>query len=179
MTDATNTPPQPSDVPPAPPAPTDSYPPAPPYAPPAPQGQPAYGEQQAGYPQQTYAQPSYGQQYGQPAYGQQQAYGQQPYGQPGYGYAPARPNNVLAIISLVASIAGVTILPFVGSIAGVITGHMSLKQLQSSGENGRGMAVAGTIIGWIGTGFWLLLIVIWVIAAIAFAAAIPSMAQFS
>ncbi|MEW1833446.1 DUF4190 domain-containing protein [Microbacterium sp. NPDC079995] len=172
MTDATNTPPQPSDVPPAPPAPSDAYPPAPPYSPPSAQAQPAFGEQQPGYPQ-PYAQPSYGQQYGQPAYGQQ------PYGQAAYGYAPARPNNVLAIISLVASIAGLTLVPFIGSIAGVITGHMSLKQLKTSGENGRGMALAGTIIGWIGSGFWLLLILIWVIAAIAFAAAVPSMVQYS
>lgn len=173
MTDATNTPPQPSDVPPAPPAAGASYPPAPPYAPPSAQGQPAYGEQQTGTPQ-PHAQPTYGQQpYAQPAYGQQ------PYGQPAYGYAPPRPNNVLAIISLVASIAGVTFIPLIGSIAGVITGHMSLKQLKTSGENGRGMAVAGTIIGWIGTGFWLLLILIWVIAAIAIAASIPSMGQIS
>ncbi|MFI8632193.1 DUF4190 domain-containing protein [Microbacterium sp. NPDC077663] len=172
MTDATNTPPQPSDVPPAPPAPSDAYPPAPPYASPASQGQPAYGEQ-PGYPQ-PYAQPSYGQ----PSYGQP-AYGQQTYGQPAYGYAPARPNNVLAIISLVASIAGLTLVPFIGSIAGVITGHMSLKQLKTSGENGRGMALAGTIIGWIGSGFWLLLILIWVFAAIFLVAAVPSMVQYS
>lgn len=161
MTDATNTPPQPSDVPPAPPAPGSAQPPAPPYAAP-------------GYGQQPYGQQPYGQQpYGQPAYAQQ------PYGQPPYGYAPAQPTNVLAIISLVASIAGLIVIPFLGSIAAVITGHMSLKQLRTSGENGRGMALAGTIIGWIGTGFWLLLIIIWGIAMIAFASTLPSIVQYS
>lgn len=162
MTDATNTPPQPSDAPqPAPPVPPTadaSYPPAPPYAPPAAQGQPAYGQQYAAAP----------------------SYGQQPYGQPGYGYAaaPVRPTNTLAIISLIASIVGWTLIPFLASIAGIITGHISLRQLKTSGENGRGLAMAGTIVGWVGAGFWLLLGLIWLFFILAFAAAIPAMGSY-
>jgi hypothetical protein len=48
------------------------------------------------------------------------------------------------------------ILPLIGSIVGVITGHMSLHQLKTSGEQGRGMALAGTIVGWVGVGLGIL-----------------------
>ncbi|MFJ6679585.1 DUF4190 domain-containing protein [Microbacterium sp. NPDC091382] len=167
MTDATNTPPQPTDVPPARPAPDASSPAAPPYAPPmAPPAQ--YG--QPAYPQPTYTQPGY----------PQAGYGQQPYGQPGYGYAaPVRPTNVLAIISLIASIVGLTLIPFLASIAGIITGHMGLKQVSTSGENGRGLALWGTILGWIGAGFWLLLFLIWLLFIFVFAASVPALTQVS
>ncbi len=153
MTDATNTPPQP----------TGSPEPTPPAVPPYSGSYPPPAAPQSGYAQPAY--PSSGQQ----AYGQA-PYGQNPYGQQGYGYAPARPTNVLAIISLVASIAGLTLVPFLGSVAGVITGHISLKQLKSSGENGRGLALAGTIVGWVGVGLWLLFGLLWVILFASLAA---------
>jgi len=106
--------------------------------------------------------------YGAPAYGQPttSTYGQPAYGAPnaGYGYgggysAPAR-TNVLAIISLVASLVGfVLILPVVGSIAGVIMGHISLKQIKDRGERGRGMALAGVIIGYVTLLFVILFVI--------------------
>jgi len=164
VTDATNTPPQPSEVPPAPPVPDASSPAAPPYAPPAYGQQPGYGQQPSAAP--AHVQPSYPQSgYGQPGYGQS-AYG--------YGYAPARPTNVLAIVSLVASIAGLTILPFIASIPGIITGHMALKQLKTSGEQGQGLALWGTILGWIGGGLLVIGILIWVFVLIAIAATASS-----
>ena len=49
-------------------------------------------------------------------------------------------------------------------MVGVITGHIALRQLKTSGENGRGMALAGTIVGWVGVGLsivGLVLAVIW------------------
>jgi hypothetical protein len=65
--------------------------------------------------------------------------------------------NVLAIISLIGSLLGVLfILPLIGSVGGVITGHLSLAQIKQTGERGRGMAVAGLIIGYVGVGFILL-----------------------
>ncbi|WP_285037542.1 DUF4190 domain-containing protein [Plantibacter sp. ME-Dv--P-095] len=126
-------------------------PPAPQYGEQAPQyGQPSpYGEQQT---QQYGEQPKYGQQqqnpYGQPQapYGQQQnPYGQPaaPYGQPQapYGYAqPAgQKTNVMAIISLIA--------PFVGfGVVGLVLGIIALGQIKRTGEQGRGLALAGTIV---------------------------------
>jgi uncharacterized membrane protein len=68
--------------------------------------------------------------------------------------------NVLAIISLVASIAGfLWILPVIGPIAAVVTGHISLSQIKRTGEKGRGMALAGTIVGWVGIAAILLFII--------------------
>ncbi|MFT4230796.1 MAG: DUF4190 domain-containing protein [Microbacterium sp.] len=88
-----------------------------------------------------------------------------PYPQAGYGGYPTAPKtNTLAIVSLVSSIAGITVIPFIGSIVGVITGHMSLSQIKRNGEGGRGLALGGTIVGWVG----LALSVVAVIAMLAF-----------
>jgi len=38
---------------------------------------------------------------------------------------------------------------FVFSILGVVFGHIALAQIQRTGEQGRGLAVAGLIIGYI------------------------------
>ncbi|GAA3902018.1 DUF4190 domain-containing protein [Microbacterium invictum] len=75
----------------------------------------------------------------------------------GYGGYPVQKNNVLAIVSMIASILGfIWVLPFIGSLAGAIMGHISLNQLKTSGEKGRGMALAGVIVGWIGVAFAIL-----------------------
>lgn len=105
--------------------------------------QPKYGQPQAPYGEQQNQNP-----YGQPQapYGQQQnAYGQPaaPYGQPQapYGYAqPTGPKtNVMAIISLIA--------PFVGfGVVGLVLGIIALGQIKRTGEQGRGLALAGTIV---------------------------------
>ena len=132
-------------APPAPPAP----PAAPAYdAPAAPQydapAAPAYDASAYGAP----AAPPYGA----PAPYVSSPYGAAPYG-PGYGAGYISPvqTNVLAIISLVASIAGfIWLVPVIGPITAVITGHISLAQIKRTGEKGRGMALAGTVIGWVG-----------------------------
>ena len=51
--------------------------------------------------------------------------------------------NTLAIVSLVLSIIGV-------HLGGIITGHIALGQIKRTGETGRGLALAGTIIGYVG-----------------------------
>ncbi|MCU1482674.1 MAG: hypothetical protein JWQ19_3460 [Subtercola sp.] len=63
--------------------------------------------------------------------------------------APAgiRPLNVLAVISLVSA--------FFVSVAAVVTGHIALSQIkrrtaQGRPEQGRGLAVAGLVIGYVG-----------------------------
>lgn len=91
-----------------------------------------------------------------------------------YGYAPAPVTNGLAVASLILSILGfLWVLPLVGSIAGVIMGHISLRQIAERGQGGRGMALTGTIIGWIGIGLTVLAIVFFVIV-IAVAASTSS-----
>ncbi|GAA4143959.1 DUF4190 domain-containing protein [Leifsonia shinshuensis] len=112
-----------------------------------PDGGPQYGQQQYG--RAPYVQP----QYGQAPYGQAQ-YGQ---AQPPYPYAspPAPRTNVLAIVSLVSA--------FAVSIVAVITGHIALSQIKRTGEAGRGMALAGLIIGYVGIAFVALFFIVWLV----------------
>lgn len=62
--------------------------------------------------------------------------------------------NTMALVSLIAGIVGLTILPFVGSIVAVITGNIGRKEIAASAgaQTGDGMALAGLIMGWIGVG---------------------------
>ena len=61
----------------------------------------------------------------------------------------ARPTNTLAVISLVAGIASFVILPVIGAVAAVVTGHIARGQIRTTGEQGGGMAVAGLILGYV------------------------------
>lgn len=68
------------------------------------------------------------------------------------GAAPANDRyNVLAIVSLV--------LAFFVSIAAIITGHIALAQIKRTGEKGHGLALAGTILGYVFTLLGLILII--------------------
>ena len=84
---------------------------------------------------------------------------QAPYA-PQYSSATNRPTNALAIISLVASLTGLTIFPLVGSIAGVITGHLARRQIAETQEQGSGLALAGLITGYVTIGLALLAVVV-------------------
>ncbi len=135
---------------PAPPTPPAAYPPpAPQYAPP-----PAAPAAPAAAPAQ-YAPPA---SYAPPAAAPAQVGPPPAYAPPGYTpYPPGPKTNALAIVSLVSSLVGLfLILPLIGSVAAVITGHIALRQLKTSGEGGHGMALAGTIIGWVGVGLIVL-----------------------
>jgi peptidyl-prolyl cis-trans isomerase B (cyclophilin B) len=71
-------------------------------------------------------------------------YGYQPqqYGYlPPPGPPPHRPTNGLAVASLICA--------FLIAPLGIIFGHISLSQIKRSGEDGRGMAVAGLVIGYL------------------------------
>jgi hypothetical protein len=73
-------------------------------------------------------------------------YGQVP-GQP-YYWSTKPPTNSVAIIAL--------ILGFVMPLGGIIAGHIALGQIKRTGEGGRGMALAGAIIGYVYMGFLVL-----------------------
>ena len=141
---------------------TNPVPPSPPsYG--APASYPAQPPQYGAAPPAYSAPPAYGE--APPPYGAAPVYGAAPgYAAPYGAYAPVK-TNTLAVISMIASIAGfIWILPFIGSLAGVIMGHISLRQIATNGEKGRGMALAGVIVGYVG----LALFVIGIIAFIAF-----------
>lgn len=93
-------------------------------------------------------------------------------GGPGAGYAPPPATNAMALGSLIASIAGWTVVPVVGWIVGVVLGHIARGQLRQSNEQGAGLALAGLITGYVGLalaalGFVLLIVVFVVIGASA------------
>jgi hypothetical protein len=58
-------------------------------------------------------------------------------------YPMPRPTNTMAIVALVSSL--------IVAPLGIIFGHISLSQIKRSGEDGRGLAIAGTVIGYVGT----------------------------
>ena len=92
------------------------------------------------------------------------------YGQPpsGYGYQSTPRTNGLAIASLVLGIAQI-FLCIIGGILALVFGYISRRQIDESGgtQGGRGMAIAGIILGWIGIGLGVAYIVVIIIAAIA------------
>jgi hypothetical protein len=58
--------------------------------------------------------------------------------------------NTLAVVSLATAVTGF------GSVAAVITGHISLAQLKKTNESGRGIALTGMILGYVGIGLWVI-----------------------
>ncbi|TFD33419.1 DUF4190 domain-containing protein [Cryobacterium cryoconiti] len=80
------------------------------------------------------------------------AYAQQP--------SPVAPRtNTLAIISLVSA--------FFVSLAAVITGHIALGQIRRTGESGRGLAISGLVLGYVGIGAQVLVVVIAIVFVFA------------
>ena len=67
-------------------------------------------------------------------------------------YQQSRPMNTLAIVALVTSLLGV-------GLAGIICGHIALGQIKQNSEQGKGMALAGLIIGYVETALVALAIV--------------------
>ena len=80
-------------------------------------------------------------------------------------YRPQQTNS-LAIASLVFGIAefftgGITAVP------AVVLGHKARRQIRMTGEQGKGMATAGLVLGWTAIALFALLIVVFVLASAA------------
>lgn len=120
---------------PVPPPPPESYPPPP----------PAYAQVVA----PPYAQQNLPQQPG----------ASYPAGAP-YPYQPVatgRSTNGLAIASMVLGIIWVY---WLGSVLALIFGFIALNQIGKRNEGGRGMAIAGIVLGFIGLGVLILVIIL-------------------
>ena len=97
---------------------------------------------------------------GQPPYGTDSP-GQQPYPQAGY---PVPPTNTMAILALVFA--------FVFAPLGIVFGIIGRRQIDRTGEGGRGLATAGLVVGIVFTAIVVLYIVL-VIAAFGILATYP------
>jgi hypothetical protein len=116
--------------------------------------------------------------YGAPGYGPPPGYGPQSYGpQPGYGYGVpppppiSRPTNGYALASLILGLALVYFcpaIPVTGPLA-IVFGHRGKREIEASGgqQDGDGLATAGIVLGWIGTGIAALAVLVVVIAIVA------------
>ena len=60
----------------------------------------------------------------------------------------AKPNNNLAVVSLISGVLGWVALPFVGAIAAIITGHMARREIRRTGEDGDALAMVGLVLGY-------------------------------
>jgi hypothetical protein len=60
----------------------------------------------------------------------------------------------MAIAAMVVALAG--IVSGIGFPIGAILGHIALKQVRETGEQGESYAKAGIIVGWIGTALLVL-----------------------
>jgi hypothetical protein len=96
--------------------------------------------------------------------GQQPQYGQYPqYGGPGGQYGAPQRTNPLAIAALVCGIAELLIL--LAAVPAIICGFLALSQIRERGEGGRGMAIAGIVLGFIGIAFGVIAVIAIVAAA--------------
>jgi hypothetical protein len=64
--------------------------------------------------------------------------------------AQIKQTNNLAIVSLVSGLLGWTLLPWIGSIVAIVTGHMARGEIRRNPDTqeGDGLAVAGLVMGW-------------------------------
>lgn len=74
-------------------------------------------------------------------------------------------DSELAIASLVTGILGWTLIPILGSVAAIITGHLAKKEIRESQGtlSGNSMSTAGLIMGYIQLGFVVVVAVVLIV----------------
>ncbi|WP_280764032.1 DUF4190 domain-containing protein [Prescottella agglutinans] len=73
------------------------------------------------------------------------------YGQPGYLQPQNAGTNVCAILALIFG--------FLGGLLAIVFGHIALSQIQRTGEQGRGLAIAGLVLGYMFLAFWVIFLI--------------------
>jgi hypothetical protein len=84
----------------------------------------------------------------------QPAAGWSPYGS--YPTALRRSTNGLAVASMIL---GILWIYWIGSILALVFGYIALSQIKRENQDGRGMAIAGTVLGWVGIGFGVFFVI--------------------
>ncbi|MEL0260817.1 MAG: DUF4190 domain-containing protein [Aquiluna sp.] len=60
--------------------------------------------------------------------------------------------NTLAVVSLASALSGF------GWLIAIITGHVALAQIKRSGDNGRSLAITGSVLGYLSVALWIIFI---------------------
>ncbi len=66
---------------------------------------------------------------------------------------PSTPTNGFAIASMVLGIVWVY---WIGSVLAIIFGYVALRQIKESRHQGRAMAIAGIVLGWVGVAMFFI-----------------------
>ena len=75
-----------------------------------------------------------------------------------------RQTSSLAVVSLVSGILGWIVLPWIGSLVAIITGHMARKEIRRDPAlDGDVMAVIGLVLGWASVILWIVGILMFVL----------------
>jgi hypothetical protein len=74
-------------------------------------------------------------------------------------YKPEPKYNLFALISFISA--------FFLSVLAIVMGHIALSQIKKTGERGRGLALAGLILGYLGTLAGLAFTVVMIVVALA------------
>ncbi|HEX4253141.1 MAG TPA: DUF4190 domain-containing protein [Pseudonocardia sp.] len=74
------------------------------------------------------------------------------------------PTTRLAVASLVSALLGITVLWLVGGILALYFGYRARNQIVKNGQEGRGLAMAGIVIGWFGIAAPAVLLTFWLLA---------------
>jgi hypothetical protein len=78
-----------------------------------------------------------------------------------YSYQPMpyqpQPTNGLAVAALVL---GIVWIFWIGSALAIVFGHVALGQIRQRNQSGKGMAVAGLVLGYVGAGTFALFVVL-------------------
>lgn len=103
-----------------------------------------------------------------------------PYGAPAPQYAAPQqygaptttpPTNTMSVISMISSIVGFFTFGLL-CLLGVILGHISLGQIKRNNEGGKGFAVTGLVVGYIGIIGWVIALIVMLIFFAVFGAAL-------
>ena len=70
--------------------------------------------------------------------------------------------NTLAVVAFAAALTSI------GAVAAIITGHISLAQIKKSGENGRPLALAGLVIGYLTIFLWIIGSIGWLLFKLSY-----------
>lgn len=90
-------------------------------------------------------------------------------------YQPMSPppkTNSKSIVALVLGILSIVI-PYIGLIIGIIAivfASLSFKEIKKTGEQGRGMTIAGLVCGIIGTALYAIIIIFFIVVFVIIAA---------